>query len=241
MMGMGTLRRLGLLARHWLLPQTCAGCREDLPADWSDPLCRLCRARLPLAQPPFCLRCAEPARAAGELCPDCRRGPFACGLIRAAFLYRGPVPGLVHAFKYRGRRQAADAAGRWMACLLPGLPELAGHDVVVPVPLHPRRLRERGYNQARLLAVRVGAAAGLPVLDLLKRVLPTRPQPGLDRRARARNLAAAFLAAPEAGGRSVLLVDDVCTSGASLEGCAEALRRAGARRVGAFVLARQTL
>ncbi|MBI5240680.1 MAG: ComF family protein [Elusimicrobia bacterium] len=238
---MGMLVRAGRLLGHWLLPQTCAHCREDLNPDWSDPLCGPCRAGLPQARPSFCLRCAEPVREAGEFCRDCSGGAFACSLIRAAFLYQGPVPGLVHAFKYRGRRRAAEAAGRWMACLLPGLPELSGHDAAAPVPLHPRRLRERGYNQARLLALQVGAAAGLPVLDLLARVKPTRPQWGLGRDARAQNLAAAFQAGPAARGLSVLLVDDVCTSGASLESCAAALRRAGARRVGAFVFARQTL
>jgi ComF family protein len=175
------------------------------------------------------------------LCRTCSGRAFSCRLIRAAFFYRGPVPGLVHAFKYRGRRRAARTAGRWMACLLPGLPELGGHDAVVPVPLHPRRLRERGYNQAAELAAPVAAAAGLPVLDLLARVKSTRPQWGLDRRSRAENLAAAFQACPRAEGRSVLLIDDVCTSGASLEECGRALRRAGARRVSAFVLARQTL
>jgi ComF family protein len=238
---MGRLLRLGGLLRHWLLPQTCAHCRQDLPPDWSDPLCGPCRRSLPRATPPFCLRCGEPARACGTHCRACAGRAFSCRLIRAAFLYRGPVPGLVHAFKYRGRRQAAQAAGRWMACLFHGLPELAGHDAAAPVPLHPRRLRERGYNQAAELAAPVAAAAGLPLLDLLARVKTTRPQWGLDRRSRAENLAAAFQARPLAQGRSVLLIDDVCTSGASLEECGRALLRAGARRVSAFVLARQTL
>jgi ComF family protein len=162
-------------------------------------------------------------------------------LVRAAFLYRGPVPGLVHAFKYRGRRAAARAAGRWMACLLPRFPELAGHDSLVPVPLHPRRLEERGYNQAGLLADELSRMAGPPVLELLRRARPTRPQWDLDRQSRLRNLAGAFLASPQARGRSVLLIDDVCTSGASLEECGRALHRAGALRVSAYVLARQTL
>jgi len=238
---MGSLQRLGVLARHWLLPQTCAHCREDLPPEGQAPLCDRCRKSLCLCEPPFCLRCAEPIAGGKALCRSCSNRPFACRLVRAAFLYRGPVPSLVHAFKYRGRQTAARAAGRWMACLLPRFPELSGHDTVVPVPLHPRRLRERGYNQAGLLAEELARIAGRPVLDLLQRAKLTRPQWDLDRQSRHKNLAGAFLAAPQARGKSVLLIDDVCTSGASLEECGRALHRAGAARVAAYVFARQTL
>ena len=256
---MGSLRRLGVLARHWLLPQTCAHCREDLPPEGQAPLCDRCRRSLRFCEPPFCLHCAEPISGGKALCRSCAGRmeirpavtcgisdtagagrPFACRLVRAAFLYRGPVPALVHAFKYRGRRAAARAAGRWMACLLPRFPELSGHDTVVPVPLHTRRLKERGYNQAGLLAEELARMAGWPVLDLLQRAKPTRPQWDLDRQSRLKNLAGAFLAVPQARGRSVLLIDDVCTSGASLEECAQALHRAGASRVAAYVFARQT-
>ena len=193
------------------------------------------------ARPPFCQRCAEPVRADKILCRACTGRPFACRLVRAAFLYRGPVPDLVHSFKYRGRRAAARAAGRWMACLLPRFPELSGHDTLVPVPLHPRPLKKRGYNQAGLLAAELSRATGLPMLDLLERAKPTRPQWDLDRRSRAENLAGAFRATPLAREKSVLLIDDVCTSGASLEECGRALVRAGAARVAAYVFARQTL
>jgi len=109
------------------------------------------------------------------------------------------------------------------------------------VPLHPRRLRERGYNQALLLAEGLAPALSLPVWDVLSRPKDTKPQWDLDKESRRRNLAAAFQAGPEARGKSLLLVDDVCTTGASLEGCGRALHRAGAARVAAFVLARQTL
>ncbi|MCX5796601.1 MAG: ComF family protein [Elusimicrobia bacterium] len=238
---MERLRRLGALTAHWLSPQTCAHCREDLPPEEGTPLCERCRSRLSPCQPPFCQRCAEPIAGGKALCRSCTGRPFACRLVRAAFLYRGPVPGLVHAFKYRGRRAAARAAGRWMACLLPRFPELSGHDTVVPVPLHPRRLQERGYNQAGLLAEEFARLSGRPVLDLLERARPTRPQWDLDRQSRRQNLAGAFWASPQAREKSVLLIDDVCTSGTSLEECGRALRRAGASRVAAYVFARQTL
>jgi ComF family protein len=238
---MESLRRLGALAWHWLLPQTCAHCREDLPPTQSAPLCEPCRKNLCFSEPPFCRRCAEPLAGGQDLCRACTGRSLACRLVRAAFLYRGPVPSLVHAFKYRGRRSAARAAGRWMACRLSRFPELSGHDTLVAVPLHPRRLRERGYNQAGLLAEGLARMTGQPVLDLLQRARPTRPQWDLDRQSRRENLAGAFLAAPQARGKSILLIDDVCTSGASLEECGRALLRAGAARVAAYVFARQTL
>jgi len=241
MLGMKGLAQLKSLARHWLLPQTCSHCRETLAPDWHEPLCASCLKDLVPAEPPFCLRCGEPLSGGRALCPACSGRPFACRLIRAAFLYRGPVPELVHGFKYRGRRDAAQAAGRWMAGHFPRFPELSGCHALVPVPLHRRRLRERGYNQAEMLARGLGAGAGLPVMDLLERPQSTKPQWDLDRESRRRNLAGAFRAGPPAQGKSLLLVDDVCTSGTSLEECGRALHRAGAARVAAFVLARQTL
>ena len=238
---MGAWPRLASLALRWLLPQTCSHCREDLPEDWAQPLCAGCRKGLTVSQPPFCMRCADPLSGGGVLCRSCAGRPFACRLVRAAFLYRGPVPGLVHGFKYRGRRDAARTAGRWMAARFPAFPELSGFEALVPVPLHPRRARERGYNQAALLAAGLSGGTGLPVLDLLERVRDTRPQWDLGREPRRKNLAGAFRAQAGARGRSLLLVDDVCTSGTSVEECGRALHRAGAARVAAYVLARQTL
>jgi len=193
------------------------------------------------AEPPFCRRCAEPIPIDKSFCRACAGRPFACHLVRAAFLYRGPIPGLVHAFKYRGRRAAARSAGRWMATQLGRFPELSGCDGLVPVPIHPQRRRERGYNQAGLLAEGLSHEAGLPVLDLLQRGINTRPQWNLDQKSRRKNLAGAFQAKPAARGRILMLIDDVCTSGVSLEECGRALLRAGALRVTAFVFARQTL
>ena len=238
---MALLSNLKALALHCLLPQTCCHCREDLAPRWDKPLCPYCLKGLVPAEPPFCLRCAEPLNNNQSLCPACAGRPFACRTIRAAFLYKGPVPALAHGFKYRGRQDAARTAGRWMAEHLPRFRELSGYDALVPVPLHPRRLCERGYNQAEILAREIGLRAGLPVKDLLERPKATKPQWDLDREARRDNLAGAFTAKPQARGLSVLIIDDICTSGNSLEECGRALHRAGALRIAAFVFARQTL
>lgn len=233
-----SLRRLKEVALDLFLPQTCPACRRDIDA--KEALCRNCLALLRPAEPPWCLRCAEPLRNSRSHCPNCSGRLFACELIRAAFLYRGPAPPLVHAFKYKGRVSAARAAGRWMADAWPRFPELKGFDALMPVPLHPRRRRERGYNQAELMAREFSTATGLPFSGLISRVKSTKPQWTLGRQKRFSNMKDAFRAEKEVAGGTFLIVDDVCTSGASLEGCAEALLEAGAAKVCAYVFARQS-
>lgn len=221
-----------------LLPQTCPACRLD--TGHSEALCAPCRSRLVPAEPPWCLRCAEPLRSGRSHCPPCSSRLFACGIIRAAFLYRGPMPSLVHAFKYNGRVTAARLAGQWMAQALERFPELGGFDALVPVPLHPARLRERGYNQAGLLATEISAHTGLPVRELLTRRTNTKQQWTLGRAERLKNLKGAFVCGPGVAGSRILIIDDICTSGASLEACAQALQEAGAAKVSGYVLARQS-
>lgn len=224
-----------------LLPQVCAHCREDLPADGFSPLCLDCRPKLPPIVPPFCERCCEPTLGQAVHCPRCASRLFACAPIRAAFQYRDACVSLVHAFKFRGLRAAARTAGVWMGLELPRFSELGSPDALVPVPLHPRRRRERGYNQAKLIAEGLSEAAQAPVEEVLLRVRETRPLWALSRDDRREALRGAFVC-PEpsrVAGRSFWIVDDVCTSGASLEGCAEALLAAGADSVTGYVFARQ--
>jgi len=223
-----------------LWPQTCAHCRRDLPRGCETPLCGACLERLKPLERPFCARCGVPS-GNGGLCASCRAAKASCRIIRAACLYREASASLIHAFKYRGRQSAALWAGAYMARVLPRFPELGRPDVLIPVPLHHRRLAERGYNQARLLAEGLGRAAGIPAAgDGLIRIKNTKPQWTLGRQKRLENLADAFaVAGRNFQGLRVLLVDDVCTTGASLEGCAQALLRAGAREVLGYALARE--
>lgn len=154
-------------------------------------------------------------------------------------LFEGPVREAVHRLKYRGQRALAEPLGGLMADWW----ERRGAevDLIVPVPLHPKRLRERGYNQAALLAKVMARHVGRPLADdgVLVRVRHTRSQMELGEAQRRRNVIGAFRA-DEVGvrGRRVLLVDDVCTTGATLEACTDALRAAGAVEVRAFTLAR---
>ncbi|HVC09187.1 MAG TPA: ComF family protein [Elusimicrobiota bacterium] len=227
-----------LLDLFW--PQTCAHCRRDLPRGADAPLCGACLGRMKPMERPFCARCGVPSAKDG-LCVSCRAAKLSCRNIRAACLYREASVSLIHAFKYRGRKSAALWAGAYMARALPRFPEIGRPDVLIPVPLHRRRLAERGYNQARLLADEIGRSAGIPTAgDGLIRVKNTKPQWTLGRQKRLENLAEAFaVEGRNFLGLRVMLIDDVCTTGASLEGCARALLRAGAREVSGYALARE--
>ncbi len=228
-----------------MLPDACPGCRVDLRPGDAEPLCPACRgAARPIER--ACVLCGV-AVDGGARCFRCRTKSLgALNLIRAAVAYESPVPALVHAFKYRGRRRLAAPLAGWMAAAWAERPELKAFDVLVPVPLHAERLKERGFNQSELLARELGARLDLPVEQPLVRARRTSPQARIeDRAAREANLDGAFAAgAAFAGlleGGRYLLIDDVCTTGATLKACAAALRDAGAEDVGAFVLARQSL
>lgn len=229
------------LALDLLLPRACAHCREDLVRD-AGPLCRGCAAALPPPPEPACVRCAGRRDGPSPFCADCAGRRFSCRLIRAAAAHRGCAASLVHAFKFRGSRPAAKAAGRVMAADLALRPELSGFDALVPVPIHPRRERERGYNQAALIAAELGAATGLPVLDALIRARAAAPSWTLGRVERRAELAGAFgplgAGAALAAGKRVLVIDDVAATGTTFEECAAALRDAGAADAAGYAFAR---
>ena len=217
-----------------LLPRACSHCRRDLRRG-EGPLCRACV--LPRAPDPSCVRCGG-TRGAAPFCSNCRAGRFACRLIRARASHRGPAASLVHAFKFRGCRPAAVAAGRAMAEEFHLLPELGGFDALCPVPAHARRERERGYNQAEVIAREVAANSGIPMMNLLERRKGGGPSWRLGKVERTAELADAYGAIADASGRRILLIDDVAATGTTLEECAKALRNAGASDVAAYVFAR---
>jgi competence protein ComFC len=213
-----------------LFPPKCVGCGGG-----GSFLCRSCRASLPWIEKPVCPGCGRSSPAGGT-CPDCRAS-HALGGIAVAFRFEGAVRQGVHHFKYRNLRALAAPLAELMAQALP-----AAGDVLVPLPLHRRRLRERGYNQSALLAAELSRLAGIELSDgALIRRTATDPQAKTASLAeRRRNVAGAFAAGDDRlRGRRVLLVDDVTTSGATLEAGAEALREIGAESVWGLVLARE--
>lgn len=217
-----------------LLPLRCLLCRS--PGEGVDDLCAACRAELPWAGP-ACARCGLPLPRPAPCCGRCagRALPFAAS--HAVFLYQPPVDALLRRLKFH----ADLAAGRLLAALAaPALAAAPRPGALLPLPLHRRRLRQRGYDQALELARPLGRALGLPVLDTrLLRQRHTAPQSELGARARQANLRGAFALAPGPPlPAHVALLDDVMTTGATLAEAARVLRRAGVARVDAWVLAR---
>jgi ComF family protein len=186
---------------------------------------------------PFCPRCGRP-QDTSRVCLKCAVEPPELDGIRSVALFEGTLRGAIHQFKYSYMRDLAVPLGELLVSYCQETPLAA--DVIVPVPLHVRRLAERGYNQAALLAQYLGSALGIPVYcDCLRRSRYTESQTRLNAQERSRNVDGAF-ACTRSGirGARVLLVDDVCTTGATLGACGRALEQGGARSVWALTVAR---
>jgi len=234
------LRRLANRALDVVLPPRCLACGEEVGEQGT--LCPDCWAGIEFLAPPHCARCGFPFELdtqTGTLCAACQARPPVFDRARAVLRYDAASRGMLLAFKHADRTDLAPYFGRWLARA--GAEVLAEADIVAPVPLHWTRLFSRRYNQAALLAKAAAKEAQRPFLsDILVRRRRTKPQrSGLA--ARTRNVAGAF-AVPRARrqaveDRRVLLVDDVRTTGATLEACARALKAAGAKGVDVLTLA----
>jgi ComF family protein len=227
-----------------LFPADCGACDRPLPAGAAAALCASCLAAMRPLSGPVCTRCGVPVVDGARLCPPCTRREPCFATARAAGLYltaarpgADPLAVCVQRLKYAGRRDLAPVLGALLAERYP----FGQAVLLVPVPLHRSRLRARGFNQAALLAQELARRRGLPVaLRALVRRRQTRAQPGLDSTARRRNLADAFEVRLPARvvGRSIVLVDDVLTTGATADACATALLRAGVARVDVYTVGR---
>jgi len=230
-----------------LFAPRCLGCR-GAAGDPRQLVCGRCRSRIAPPPPPLCPRCGFPrlrtGRAAGHACQECGDWPPDVRAARSACLLRPPADALVHELKYRGWHALAPFMARRMADVpLPG--DVAGEArLVVPVPTTAIRLRERGYNQADLLARAFARASGRAAIAPLRRGVGASSQTGLLPAARLANVAGAFALAEESAadiaGEHVLLVDDVLTTGATVIACSEALVAGGARCVTVVTFARAT-
>jgi ComF family protein len=232
-----------------VFPALCPVCHTTLGAGRRDPLCGTCWRAITRLGSPWCNRCgAAPALSASfdespravpdRPCAACASTPPAYDYARSAAVYEGELREALHALKFAGRRALANPLGELAAeqCL-GSLPD--GIEALIPVPLARERERERGFNQAALLARRIGRRLQVPTRPRwLVRVRATRPQSDLSAAERRANVRGAFRASPRVTGRHVVVIDDILTTGATLDACASALHRAGARRVGVLTVAR---
>ncbi|HZT77809.1 MAG TPA: ComF family protein [Vicinamibacterales bacterium] len=224
-----------------LLAPACAACGELLDAPTRGPVCPACWTAIVPITPPVCERCGDPlptwraASRAHAICARCRRRPRAVDRARTVGEYSGALRAIVHALKYDGRRSLA----RPLAALMRtrGAPLFDAVACAVPVPLHASRRRHRGFNQSADLARHLG----VPVVHALRRIRATATQADLPASQRHRNVRDAFAATRAArtlAGATVLLIDDVSTTGATLDACARALKAAGIAEVRALTAAR---
>ncbi len=242
------MRRLWNEFLNLLYPATCCGCAAAAP---HPSFCARCRAAIRTPQAPLCVVCGIPfstASGGDHRCGHCLRHRFgfrrarACALYSAADTGQHPLKTVLQRYKYNREVGLARPLAQLLFERCPV--SLGAYEVIMPVPLHVARLRWRGFNQAHLLLKPLARQAGVPIDAFsLERVRPTRPQVELTETERRRNVAHAFrVTRPECvRGQRILLVDDVYTTGATVDECSHALRRAGAASVDVLVLARAVL
>jgi ComF family protein len=224
-----------------VFPSLCPACQAPLARPSRGPLCVPCWRALPRHREPRCA-CGLPLGDHGRgACGRCRRGlsPVVGGASLGP--YEGGLRAVLHELKYRGRRRVAARLARALLDSPDARRVLAPGAVLVPVPLHPRRRRQRGFNQAELIAAALSRGAGLEAAaGALVRRLDTAPQTGLSAAGRRANVRDAFVVRqrPRVAGRAVVLVDDVLTTGATAHACARALLAAGAAEVRLLTVAR---
>jgi len=241
---MNALHKFDLLesAVSLLYPPVCTICGRTVRA--GEYLCNDCEAKTIRIVPPFCEKCSESFEGSISepfTCANCAHRTMHFDAAVAAYRGRGVVRQIIHEFKYGRQIHLQHLVARWLCAALDD-ERLRGRkfDVIIPVPLHASRQRERGFNQAELIAQLLSVDSSIPARPLLKRVRYTTTQTALDRAERMENLHNAFRLRKKADVRAlrVLLVDDVLTTGSTLSECARVLKRAGALSVHAATAAR---
>lgn len=224
------------LILHLLFPRTCFDCGIDLPLNEQGFLCKECLKKLKKPGPIICQRCGITLKDGGAHCFNCRGTKarnFKCSLIRSALDFNEPSRALIHGLKYEKYTHIAKFFAPLMHKTLLENPDMLEAEYFVPVPIHKKRLKKRGFNQAEVLARELSSLANIPVLPALERIKNTKSQTKLTKKERAENIKEAFTCSipSKIKKKAVILIDDVCTTGATIEECAKVLRKAGAREV----------
>ena len=233
-------------ALDFIFPPHCHNCRTFIPDAGELHICSVCREQMLPVSTPLCVICGIPFAGAGadHTCGSCAKSRPRFDAARAAIGYEGPGRDLIHAFKYRNKTHLRRPLGLLLVQELSGFIQDGCHDLIMPVPLHRKKLASRGFNQALLLGEVISRGCAIP-LDRhnLRRIRWTEPQVNLSAGDRRTNVKGAFTAHDPSrlAGRRILLVDDVLTTGSTAEECAGVLKAAGAAQVTVITVARALL
>ena len=230
------LLKLKNIILYLIFPRTCFNCNIDLPLENQGFLCNDCLKKLKKPGPIICQRCGITLKDGGAHCFNCRGTKaklFKCSLIRSALDFNEPSRALIHGLKYEKYINIAKFLAPLMQKTLLENPDFLEAEYFVPVPIHKKRFKKRGFNQAEILAQELSALTNIPTLNALTRIKNTKSQTKLTKKERATNIKEAFVCSKpkEIKKKAIILIDDVCTTGATLEECAKVLKKAGAREV----------
>ena len=222
-----------------LFPVRCPVCDRPVPRR-EGLICEACYRRLPFVREPYCMKCGKPlTRSEEEYCRDCMSAAHAFEKGRAILHYEGEIRKSIYRFKYAGRREYARAYALLAKEHLAEFIRATDAQAIVPVPLHTKRYRKRGYNQAELLAGEIGRIFSIPVeTHLVKRVRNTVPQKQLDLAGRQNNLKRAFkICRNDVKLKTIIIVDDIYTTGSTVDALSRELRQHGVERIYVLALA----
>ncbi|MBA7565907.1 hypothetical protein ES708_07593 [subsurface metagenome] len=227
-----------------LFPPTCPTCGAALIGSGGDPFCADCLNTIQCITPPLCPSCGIPfatPQGADHLCEECilSRPPFS--MARSLGRYETTLLDAIHLFKYHGRISVGEALGRMMAQAPYDSLAIGEYSLIIPVPLHPKRLRERGFNQSLVLARQVSKRFSIPLdCSALRRTVHTEAQVTLSGKQRTANVRGAFEVTDQSRikGQKIVLIDDVYTTGSTAAECSKVLVQSGAQEVAVLTLAR---
>ena len=211
-------------------PTTCVFCGEICKKG----ICKSCSEKIDYIQEPLCKKCGKPIHSQeGEFCFDCQRRMLHYEQGRSLWLHKRPVSSSIYDFKYKNKRVYGEIYGREMAEQFNDLIRMWEIDVLIPVPLHRKRQRKRGYNQAEIIARELGKKLGIPVdMSVIIRERETTPQKELGQKNRRKNLKKAFrLTGKRLTGKNILLIDDIYTTGSTIDAMAEVLMKTGCEKI----------
>jgi len=211
-----------------------------------EPICSICKASIPVNEGESCLQCGEPIDgdlpdSANHICGSCRLNPPYFDETIFSLLYEEKTRELIHHFKFRNKPSIYIIFSRLISAVLHRKENIGEYDFLIPVPLYVTRLLKRGYNQSYLLAKGVAENFNIPLrADLVQRVRETKPQIELKRNERAKNIKGAFkvTSTDMVNGKNIILVDDIMTTGATLNEISRILKKSGAKRIASLVVAR---